>query len=184
MSKTLRTLQVLSKIGRILSKIVFIVSIVGAALCLLSLLLLAAGVENGIRFGEVTLRSIIEESANLNVHTMYAAISSGILFCTGEAVLAKFAERYFRNELSSGTPFTIEGARELLRLGILTIAIPLGTALLSSIVYGVMQAVFADVVEQSPDVATSISLGAAFIVASLLCRHGAEIGGSSSDGNA
>ena len=35
-------------------------------------------------------------------------------------------ELYFKNELADGNPFTLRGAKELMRLGILTIAIPLG----------------------------------------------------------
>ena len=61
-----------------------------------------------------------------------------MVVCAGEAVLAKFAEVYFQNELQAETPFTLAGAKELLRLGILTITIPTGCAVAESIVEGVI----------------------------------------------
>ena len=95
--------------------------------------------------------------------------------CAGEAVLCKLAEKYFRNELAAGTPFTFDGAKELMLLGICTICIPIGTAVISGIVYGIMSSIFSGVADYSFSNATSVGLGVMFIVMSLLCRYGAEI---------
>ena len=59
--------------------------------------------------------------------------------CAGEAVLSKFAEHYFKRELADGTPFNLGGAKELMRLGIFTICIPIGTQIIAEIVYAVME---------------------------------------------
>ena len=40
--------------------------------------------------------------------TMYAAMAVGCILSSGEAVLAKIAGNYFRNELKAGTPFTMD----------------------------------------------------------------------------
>lgn len=93
-------------------------------------------------------------------------------------MLAKFAEVYFRNELKAETPFTLAGAKELLRLGILTIAIPTGCAVAGSIVAGVivgfMKVEKAAAMDMYFDNEASIMLGIMFILGALLCRCGAE----------
>ena len=93
----------------------------------------------------------------------------------GEAVLAKFSERYFKNELKAGTPFTFAGAKEMLRLGILILAVPTGCAVAGSIVEGLV-AGFMEV-EKAAVIGNeaSIVLGVMFILAALLCRYGAEL---------
>ena len=172
--KTLKTLQVLAKIGRILSTIVFIVCVVGGALCLLAIPCLAI-IPEGFQIGGTTIRGLIEQNADWSLPTCYLAMIQGVIFCAGEAVLAKFAERYFKNELAVGTPFTFDGSKELMRLGILAVCIPIGTSIVAAIVYGIFRAVTKDVVNPDFDNSPSIILGVMLVVGSLLCRHGAEV---------
>ena len=102
-----------------------------------------------------------------------------MVVCAGEAVLAKFAEVYFQNELKAETPFTLAGAKKLLRLGILTIAVPTGCAVAGSIVEGIitgfMKVEKAAAMDMYFDNEASIVLGIMFILGSLLCRCGAEL---------
>ena len=67
----------------------------------------------------------------------------------------------------------------MLRLGIITIAVPTGTAVIGRVVEGVvagfMNVEQAEAFEVYFDNETSIILGVMFIVVSLLCRYGAEI---------
>lgn len=74
-----------------------------------------------------------------------AGICGWLIVCAGQAVLAKFAETYFKNKLQAGTPFTL-GRRE-------------GAAAL----------------DLSFDNGASIVLGVMFLPGSLLCRYGAEL---------
>ena len=102
-----------------------------------------------------------------------------MLVCAGEAALAKFAESYFRNEQKAETPFTSAGAKELLRLGILTIAVPTGCAMAGSIAEGIlagfMQVENTVAMDRYMDNEASIVLGIMFLLGSLLCRYGAEM---------
>lgn len=75
------------------------------------------------RIGAITLHGLIYEKYGYNGRSIAATLSGSLLVCAGEAALAKFAESYFRNEQKAETPFTSAGAKELLRLGILTIAV-------------------------------------------------------------
>ena len=94
--------------------------------------------------------------------------------CFFAAVLSKFAEIYFRNELADGDPFTLRGAKELLRLGILTVAIPLGTVIVCSIGVAIADNMVPGIDKLSIGEFSSVGLGVMMIVLSLFCRYGAE----------
>lgn len=172
--KTLKTIQTLSKIGKIICKIIFIFCIVGFAGCIAGIISLAC-IPEGLKLGGTTIKGLIETSPKANLGTYYTAMAAGAVICAGEAVLCKIAERYFKHELEAGTPFTFEGAKELMRLGICTICIPLATVIVSGIIYGIMSSFFSGVNELNLGNSVSIGLGIMFIITSLLCRHGAEV---------
>ncbi len=171
--KTLRTIQTLSKIGKILSKLMFIFCIIGFCSCIVGILSMAIGAPT-LKIGGITLRSILKTEAGITVGTVYAAMAAGMILCAGEAVLAKFAEHYFKRELADGTPFTFAGAKEMMRLGILTICLPIGTQITVEIVHAVMEQAIQGVAPLWSDNAGSVALGVMFLVMSLICRYGAE----------
>lgn len=172
--KSLKAIQVLAKIGKILSKIIFILCIVGFCLSLVGIISLALGFE-GFKLGDVTFKSLIENKAGLSIPSLYVMMATGVVFCAAEAVLSKFAEIYFRNELADGTPFTQRGAKELTRLGILAIAIPLAAAIVCGIGVGIVSNFYPEVEDLSRGGGTSVGLGVMMIVMSLFCRYGAEL---------
>lgn len=177
--KSLNTIQKLSKIGKVLSKIVFIFSIIGIFGCIVGLLSLNLGKGGMIKIGGVTLHGLISEEFGYSMKGMTAALSGWLIVCAGEAVLGKFAELYFKNELAAGTPFTLAGARELQRLGILNIVIPTGCAVIGSIVEevvaGFMELEQGAAVDMYFDNESSMVFGILLIVGALLCRYGAEL---------
>ena len=172
--KTLKTIQKLSKAGEILSKIMFICCIVGFCFCIVGIVSMGLGAP-ALKLGGVMLKGIINTEAETTVGTIYTAMAVGLILCAGEAVLAKFAECYFKHELADGTPFTFGGAEELKRLGILTICIPFGTQIVAEIIYAVMKQMIQDIASFRLDNSGSIGLGITFIIVSLICQHGAEI---------
>ncbi len=172
--KTLNSIQVLARIGRIVSRIIFVFCIVGFCGCAAGILSLALGME-GFRLDGVTIRGLIENSSGMDVPTLYAAMASGMVFCAAEAVLCKFAEVYFRKELADGTPFTRHGAKELLRLGILAVAVPLGAAILCAIGTSIAGIAYPGMEKLSFGEGSSAGLGIMLIVLSLFCRYGAEL---------
>ncbi len=171
--KTISKIQLLSKIGKILSKITYICCIVGFFLCVAGLISTIIGAET-ITIGGVTIESILETEADVNVNTLYVMLVAGIIICIGEAVLARFAENYFKKELKDGTPFTLSGAKDMMRLGILTMCIPVATEILIGIAYVIMNSVLTDVGEVNVDMNISFGIGIMFIVTALICRYGAE----------
>lgn len=177
--KSLQTIQKLSRLGKTLSKIAFIFSVIGFFGCIVGLLSVQFGSGMILKLGGVTLHGMISGELAGNLKGSSAALGGWLIVCAGEAVLARFAEGYFKQELETGTPFTAAGAKALLRLGILTIAIPTGCALLGSIaeglIAGFMQVETAAALDLYFDNDASIVLGIMFLLASLLCRYGAEL---------
>ena len=172
--KTLITIQTLAKIGKAFSKIIYVCCIVGFCGCIVGIVSLAIGAET-FKLGGVTVHSMIENKAGMNLPTLYASMAVGLLFCASEAVLCKFAEIYFKNELADGNPFTLRGAKELMRLGILTVAIPLGTVIVCSIGVAIADNMVPGIDKLSIGEFSSVGLGVMMIVLSLFCRYGAEL---------
>ena len=177
--KSLATIQKLSKIGKILSNIAFVFSVIGFFGCIAGIFSLSFGADNLLKFGGVTLHGLISEHLGCDAQGVLAALFGWLFVCAGEAVLAKFAENYFKNELKAETPFTFDGAKELLRLGILTLAIPTGSTIIGriaeEIAAGLMKVEKAAVMNMNFDNESSIVLGIMFIIGSLMCRYGAEL---------
>ena len=96
-------------------------------------------------------------------------------FMKREILMAGICAGVDVREFTDGTPFTLGGAKELMRLGILTICIPLGTQIIAEIVYAVMEQTMQGVTPLQLDNTGSVTLGIMFIVMSLICRYGAEL---------
>lgn len=172
---SLKNIQTLSKIGKVLSKIAFIFSVIGFFSGASGLISLALGKDALAVIGNIKVHGTILSDMGVNAANFAAALSGWMIVCAGEAVVAKFAEIYFKNELHAETPFTIIGAKELQRLGILAIAVSVFCNVAGVLVEGVISG-FTDI-ENKVDfnIYSNIALGVGFIIVSLLCRCGAEL---------
>ncbi len=172
--KSLKAIQTVYKVAKVFSNIIFICSIVGFCLCTVGILSMAFDIES-FKLGGVTFESILQDKADLSEDALYAVAAQGMIYCAGAVVLAKFSEVYFRHEIDAGTPFTLNGAKELMRLGIISVCITIGTEIISSIVNSVF-AKSADYAELTDiDTTSSVTIGIALIFISILCRYGAEL---------
>lgn len=171
MEKTLKTIQILSKIARIISKIIFIITLVCAIICLAGIFMLALAQS----IPSINIDSIVSNATGADIAVAYFSCFVGVIACVFECILAKFAEIYFKNEIAAGTPFTYEGSKEILRLGILALALPLGSSIISSIVHGIFS-LFSVAVRNMPlDSSASLDMGIVFILASFIFKYGADI---------
>lgn len=172
--KSLTIIQTIAKIGRILSKIIEICCIVSFCICIVNLITCAALNGETFKLGGVTILSMLESRAQMNLPTVVACFAVGAAFSAAYAVLGKKAESYFKNELADGTPFTLRGANELMRLGILTAAVSVGTAILCAIGVAAASHFVPEIQEISFEEYSAVGVGLAMIVLSLFCRCGAE----------
>ncbi len=164
MKNSLSKLQTLYKIAKVLSMIVFVCSIIGFVCCLLSCLLI------GI-VGDEIVASIMEFADEaLNKEEAICALIGSIISCGSEIAISYFAYRYFKNELNDGTPFTIRGSKELLRLGCLTIVVSFVSMCVIAIVYLVYNAINGFDTRVTIESGPSIGLGITFIIISLIYR--------------
>lgn len=173
-SKNLQAIQVLAKIGRIMSKIIFICCIVGMAGCVIGAVSFNL-IPDGIRVNGVTIHSMIESNADLSMGMVYVATLAGFIFCAAECAISKIAELYFKHELAAGTPFTFEGAREMLRLGICTVSISCGAVIVAAICNAIAMSQFSDMVDFQIGDFAQVGIGVAFIILSVIFRYGAEL---------
>ena len=175
MEKTLHTIQVLSKIGRILSKIIMIACIVAASICLVGIILLGIGVNDILKIGGTTIFGVIEGNSQMEVSQMYFYLINGLVFTAAEAVIAGFASHYFKNELADGTPFTFNGAKQMLRLGIVSIV----AFLVAQIIVGGVESIIIEYTKLKLNtdisIGDSVSTGVIFIVVSQILKYGAEL---------
>lgn len=171
--KTLNIIQTLSKIGKILSKIVYICCIAGICGCVLGTVAMLAGAEV-IKLNGMTLHSFLKTEAGVNTGTIWLSIVGGLMLCIGEFFVSRMAYVYFENELKAGTPFTSDGAKELLHLGISIIWIPIASSVLSQVAQSVITQFMQDAEKLNSGVGDNVTIGVMFIVMSLLCRCGAE----------
>lgn len=172
--KTLNVIQRLSKIGKVLSKIIYICCIIGFCGCAVGAVALLVGAET-VKLGGVTLHSILEKEADISLGSVWAAIAVGAILCIGEFFVSRMAYSYFENELNAGTPFTFEGAKELMHLGISVIWIPIATAVLAQITQSVIAQCTENVEKLSLDGFDSVTIGIMFIIISVICKYGAEL---------
>lgn len=172
MSKSLRTVQKVCKVCKVLAEIAFVMLVVGAVLTLAGGILIGKGdLDAMLASGMVSFDEALLTSPDAKELIMAGCIVLGIMMAA-EAVVAKFINVYFKHELKAGTPFTFEGAKEMFRLGIISIAVPLGASIVTGIYVAVMT-----IAEGSWDfsIEVSLGLGLAFIAISPLLKHGTEL---------
>jgi hypothetical protein len=88
-------------------------------------------------------------------------------------VTLKFTELYFCHTLDVGTPFTKEGASELLRVGILMTAIPVASNVLGGIAFGAFKLFYE--VPSDLQLSEDITMGLVVIFLSFVFKYAAEL---------
>lgn len=164
-----------SSAGKILCSIVFVFCVIGIIGSVVGIAFLAAGLD-AIHIVGVTLKSIVQTNSGTSIGTANIYMVVAIILCSGEAVIAKFAEHYFKGELLDGTPFNMERSKELTRLGIITISVSIVTEVVAAIVYEIMSFIFVNTDSLEIGNWGSVGIGITFIIVSLICRYGAERG--------
>ena len=177
--KSLETVQKTFRVFQILTKIAMILSFVWAGLSALGLLCGIVWNGGGAVIGAD--RELLYTLTETNGLAQLIAVLLGeAIMALTDGVLLSFACRYFQAEQADGTPFTHRGADQIRRLGIRTIILPL----VAAIVVAVICAAF-DLPQGSVEWSnlTSLGLGIALILVSLIFRYGAELEARNASGN-
>ena len=173
-TKTLKTIQTVSKIAKILSTVGYVCCLVGAILCAAGILSLRF-IPEGFKIGGTTVRGLIEASENLTTQDLYVMMATFLIILAGNAVVCRIAQGCFGRELKAGTPFTLQGAKDLLWLGVCAMAIPVAASIIAQLVCHILFRGAEDAFGSDFGVSSSAVIGVMLLVMSLLCRHGAEL---------
>ena len=173
MSKSLKTVQTVCKVCKVLAEIAFVMFVVIVALMLAATIFTGTGNFDAlVSSGGVVLDDMLQQTG-VTQDYMVAVLVCMTIIIAAEAVVAKFINVYFKHELKAGTPFTFEGAKEMLRLGIITIAVPVGASLAATIVFGIMAA--GSGLDSEFNFEISLGMGLMFLALSPLLKHGTEL---------
>lgn len=173
MSKSLKTVQTVCKVCKVLAEIAFVMFVVIVALMLVAAIFTGTGKMDALlSSGGVVLDDMLQQTG-VTQDYMVAVFVCLTIIIAAEAVVAKFINVYFKHELKAGTPFTFEGAKEMLRLGIITIAVPAGASLVATIVFGIMAA--GSGLDSEFNFEISLGMGLMFLALSPLLKHGTEL---------
>lgn len=173
MSKSLKTVQTVCKVCKVLAEIAFVMFVVIVALMLVAAIFTGTGKMDALlSSGGVVLDDMLQQTG-VTQDYMVAVLVCLTIIIAAEAVVAKFINVYFKHELKAGTPFTFEGAKEMLRLGIITIAVPVGASLAATIVFDIMAA--GSGLDSEFNFEISLGMGLMFLALSPLLKHGTEL---------
>lgn len=173
MSKSLKTVQTICKVCKVLAEIAFVMFVVIVALMLVAAIFTGTGkLDALLSSGALDLDEMLQQYGATQEYVTAVLVCMTIIIAA-EAVVAKFINVYFKHELKAGTPFTFEGAKEMLRLGIITIAVPVGASLAATIVFDIMAA--GSGLDSEFNFEISLGLGLMFLALSPLLKHGTEL---------
>lgn len=173
MSKSLKTVQTICKVCKVLAEIAFVMFVVIVALMLVAAIFTGTGkLDALLSSGALDLDEMLQQYGATQEYVTAVIVCMTIIIAA-EAVVAKFINVYFKHELKAGTPFTFEGAKEMLRLGIITIAVPVGASLAATIVFDIMAA--GSGLDSEFNFEISLGMGLMFLALSPLLKHGTEL---------
>lgn len=167
---TLKTIQTVFRMAKVISQIIFIGCIVGCCLCLAAAVGLALDVPV-LTIGQVNISGLVEAQAGRSAGVMALTILAGAFQVAALGILAKMAQRYLAREQKDGTPFTLGGAKHLRRLGIHSIWIPIVAQVIAQVICKTLSSTAP--LELSSSI--SVSYGMMMILLSLVCQYGAEL---------
>lgn len=176
--KTFETVKKLSNLGRILSKIVFISTIVGFCLMVLLMVLFMTVIDQSdvVEIIESLLNKDIGTVTNLGV-ILIALFVAFLISFAGRLVTSKYAENYFKKVIADGTPFNEENAKRIFKLGVMLICISLITSIIveNTVSAFLMKIGVTESLNFSINLPVGVILGGLFIFLSYVCKLGAEI---------
>lgn len=170
MTNSLTAIQKCARVFRVLVRVGLILSIAGAVFGLAALMLWIHW-NNAPATGIPQLDQVMQLIDRGSYYHTLSTLIADVVGCAFGGALLWLFHRYLTHELADGTPFTFSGASELRRLGVVTIVLPLVSLCLQAIPYTVYDLSYPNHMENG----TSVLLGVALILASLVFRYGAEL---------
>lgn len=171
--KSLRIIQALAKIARIICLIVFILCIIGAAGCLIGIIVVSS-LRNVVLYEGKTLNDILIEN-RATFESVIAALIVGLLSTGVGIYLSKYNELFYKRELAVGTPFKMEVVKDIRKVSVVNIVVSFSLAVVATITVLIISGVTGVHVEVSYSLFGTIGYGLVLLLISLFAQYGAEI---------
>ena len=171
--KSLSHIMRFTKLGQVLSRIVFILSVVGAAACAVGIILALAA--NDMVIAGKSLEQIYSMAPGIDTRGLLASLIGATAFFIIEILLSHAAAEYFTNVLKAGTPFTMAGAKELRKLGVKSIIHPFLEIIVDILVGVIFTRESSFLLELEFGDGGIIALGIMMIMMSFFCEYGAAL---------
>lgn len=173
--KSLQTIQKLFKVGKIITQIVYVCCIVGVIGCIIGLV--GLGIVDGANVqvdGSLAV-VLIEKETGITIAELYAVMGIAIFALICEFYVTRKCLKYYRCEFEAGTPFNLDCAAQLKKIGILEIVLSLVVAAVSAIVREIFVLQSMKFTINISDRGNSATWGIGLLVLALICKYGAEI---------
>ena len=171
--KSIRIIQVLAKIARVICIIVFVCSIVGAVGCMVGLIVLPLCKDIVVSDGKTLAELLIEK--DMPLYKVYCALAVGLTSCGVSIFLAKYNELFYKREIEIGTPFNKEVVRDMRKTAIVNIITSLVLVIACSIAVAVVSNINKADMSFKFEYFSSIGYGITLLILSLFCDYGAEL---------
>lgn len=163
--KSLKTVQSISKVVSIIVKIGYVFSIIGAVGALIG----GVALLSVPYIGEDIARLIASEVEGATATALGIGLIAETIYLTGAAIGMGFTNQYFKNELKAGTPFTHNGAKELLRAGIINLAVLMGAYSICAVILAIAEC------ESVLSIEYDAAAGIMMILLSFVFHYGADL---------
>lgn len=165
--KSLNRVQTLAKVLQIISKIVFILSIVGIAISAVSLILIIA-INDLEKINDIIIKISNIENVDKKIIVSYVLLS--LLECVASLIVSKKEYDFYTMELSLNTPFDGKVVKEIRSLAITRIVTYFALPICVAIVWGICG--------NKGDYNTNnsgIIIGIVYLLVSLILEYGTEL---------
>ena len=169
---SLEKIQKTVKVFHILSRVAMILSFVAAGIILVSIgIWCDYSITKAIGDGSSVINYFVGNAENVSFEQALCVLLQEFVYSLTSGIILAWVCSYFFHELKDGTPFTKEGAKRILHLGIKTIVLPLVAAIIVGVIYGCYG------IDEPSDIENGISVmfGIGLILISLVFKYGAEL---------
>ena len=164
--KSLEVIQKIVKVLKILAKIAYIFCIIGAVASAIGTASLFAIDENS-EIWKKALEAIQPDTIDLAA--VRCTCLTGVIVCAAGAVLSWFSKKLFEDELAAGTPFDRHICKDVLKVGIIYLAVSVVSGIIIAIIYACFK------LDADGSGFSGFTTGIVYIICWLLCRYGADV---------
>ena len=171
--KSLKRIQILIKICRVVCYILFACFIAGALGCVLGMALLEAVKDFNLGDGKTLTTELAKNGVTIN--GCYTMMAAGIVGCAVGAFLSLYTAGFFKKVVNEGTPFKRHLVKELRTVGLVNVLVNIGASVLIGIGFGIAKGLDKGIGKLSNYSGFSITFGLVLLLLSLFIDYPVEL---------